>query len=99
MLVHRKGDFIFPVDVVVKFSDGETVREHWDDRARWKRYTYGVPPRWTDREFVFAAAHMVKPDTFNNRRTPEANSAAALKLANYWMVLTQLFARLVAWLV
>jgi len=34
VLVHRKGDFIFPVDVVVKFDDGETVREQWDGRDR-----------------------------------------------------------------
>ena len=30
--VSRRGDGIFPVDVLVVFDDGETVRERWDGR-------------------------------------------------------------------
>ena len=38
--IHRKGDFIFPVDVAIRFDDKETIREHWDGRDRWVRYVY-----------------------------------------------------------
>jgi hypothetical protein len=99
VLVHRKGDFIFPVDVVVKFSDGETVREHWDGQDRWKRYTYDRAAQVDSAELDSQPPIWLDQNTFNNSRTREANSAATLKLANYWMVLTQLFAQLVAWLV
>src|SRR5581483_2236115 len=34
VLVHRKGDFIFPVAVLIKFDNGESVREQWDGRDR-----------------------------------------------------------------
>src|SRR5208283_4744151 len=28
--LHRKEDFVFPVELEVKFANGEKVREHWD---------------------------------------------------------------------
>ena len=28
--IRRTGDFLFPVDVLVKFDDGSTATEHWD---------------------------------------------------------------------
>ncbi len=40
VILHRKGDFVFPVEAVVKFDNGETVREHWDGKERWVRYVY-----------------------------------------------------------
>ena len=40
VILHRKGDFVFPVDAVVKFDDGSTTREHWDGKDRWVRYVY-----------------------------------------------------------
>jgi hypothetical protein len=41
--VHRKGDFVFPVALTVRFADGSEKREAWDggrDGARWKRFSY-----------------------------------------------------------
>src|SRR5262252_2434325 len=38
--VHRKSDFVMPVEVEVKFDNGEKVREHWDGLSRWTRFTY-----------------------------------------------------------
>ena len=40
VLLHRKGDFVFPVDAVVNFDNGSTTREHWDGKDRWVRYVY-----------------------------------------------------------
>ena len=40
VILHRKGDFVFPVDAVVKFDDGSMTREHWDGKDRWVRYVY-----------------------------------------------------------
>src|SRR5664279_2604172 len=40
VILHRKGDFIFPVNAVVKFDNGESTRERWDGKDRWVRYVY-----------------------------------------------------------
>jgi hypothetical protein len=99
VVVHRKGDFIFPVDVLVKFSNGETARERWDGRDRWIRYTYQGNYRVDSAEVDPTGENWLDKNFYNNSRTREANPAATHKLANYWMVFTQLFAQLLAWLV
>jgi hypothetical protein len=44
VVVHRKGDFVFPVELKVVFEDGSEKRERWDGgkpgEPRWKRFTY-----------------------------------------------------------
>jgi hypothetical protein len=32
--VHRRGDFVLPVTLEVKFDNGEILREHWDGQDR-----------------------------------------------------------------
>lgn len=98
VLVRRKGDFIFPVEVEVKFDNGEKVREKWDGRDRWIRLAYEKKARIVSAEVD--PEHKVWLDTnlFNNSQTRERHSAATRKLANYWLFLTQFFAQLLAWL-
>ena len=38
VLVHRRGELVFPVEVEIAFVGGERVRERWDGRERWKRF-------------------------------------------------------------
>ena len=40
VILHRKGDFVFPVEAVVKFDNGESTIERWDGKDRWVRYVY-----------------------------------------------------------
>jgi hypothetical protein len=40
VLLQRLGDFTFPVTAQFKFDNGETIRETWDGRDRWKRFVY-----------------------------------------------------------
>src|SRR5580658_5856583 len=35
--LQRKEDFVMPVEVEIKFDNGETLREHWDGVSRWTR--------------------------------------------------------------
>lgn len=99
VVVHRKGDFVFPVDVAVKFDNGETVREQWDGRDRWVRYTY-------DRKGARVASAEVDPDhkvwldrdRYNNSRTTEPDSTAAPKLAHYWAFMNECAAQVLMWL-
>ena len=41
--VRRLGDFVFPVELEVVFDNGDTLREHWDGKALWKKFRYIRP--------------------------------------------------------
>src|SRR5689334_6365520 len=40
VVVHRKGEFVLPVEIEIKFDDGSRLREHWDGKDRWTRLSY-----------------------------------------------------------
>jgi hypothetical protein len=40
VVVHRKGEVVFPVSLKVVFADGTEKRESWDGQDRWKRFIY-----------------------------------------------------------
>ena len=98
VLVHRKGDFIFPVEVEVKFDNGESVREHWDGRDRWVRFSYDKKAKIASAEVDPDYKVWLDKDRFNNSQTAEANFAATRKLATYWLFAAQMLAQLLAWL-
>ncbi len=99
VLVHRKGDFIFPVDVLVKFDNGEQVREHWDGRDRWVRYSYDKRARLVSAEIDPEHAVWLDKDFYNNSYVAKPVSGARRKLSAYWLVFTQLLAQWLTWLV
>lgn len=43
--VERKGELIFPQEILIVFDNGEEIREEWDGKARWKRFVYFRPYR------------------------------------------------------
>lgn len=98
VLVRRKGDFVFPVEVEVKFDNGERLREKWDGHDRWIRFTYERKARVVSAEVDPDRKVWLDCDFFNNSQTQEPNGGATRKLANDWLFLTQFFAQLVAWL-
>jgi hypothetical protein len=40
VVVRRLGAARLPVELLVEFSDGRSVRETWDGQYRWQRFTY-----------------------------------------------------------
>lgn len=99
IVVHRKGDFIFPTTVEMRFDDGERVREHWDGADRWVRYTYAKKARLVSAEVDPDHRVTLDVDVFNNSRLVKPETGATRKIANYWMMIVQFFAGLGAWLV
>lgn len=98
VVVHRKGDFIFPVDVLIKFEDGETVRERWDGHERWVRYTYEKKAKVVSAEIDHENAVRLDKNFFNNSYVDKEDDRAAGKLARYWTVAVQFLSQLAAWL-
>jgi aminopeptidase N len=96
-LVHRKGDFVFPVELEVRFDNGEKVREHWDGRDRWVRYEYDKKARIASVELDPDHKVLLDRDFFNNSKRAEPNPKPAWKLTNYFTFVTQWFTQFLAW--
>jgi hypothetical protein len=96
--VRREGNFVFPVTLEVRFSDGSKAREHWDGVDRWIRYTYVKNANVVSAEID--PDHQILLDTnfFNNSYVVAANGAASWKLTNYWMFVVQFMAQFASWL-
>jgi hypothetical protein len=97
--LHRKGDFVFPVTVEIKFKDGTKVREHWDGVDRWVRYTYVKNSKVVSAEIDPDHDVLLDKNYFNNSYVVKRNGTASWKLANYWMFAEQCFAQFAAWVV
>jgi aminopeptidase N len=97
--VHRKGDFIMPVDLLVKFDDGSQARERWDGQDRWKRFEYHKHARMLSAELYPGQDVLMDLHEFNNSYVVKSDGRATSKITLYWMALTQLFAHLISWLV
>jgi hypothetical protein len=95
--IHRKEDFVFPIDVEIKFDNGEKVREHWDGQDRWVRYAYEKKAKVESVEIDPDHKIFFDRNNFNNSYLRKAHSAAARKLENYWVFVSQFFAQCLAW--
>lgn len=98
VVVHRKGDFVFPVDVVIKFDNGESVTERWDGKDRWVRYTYDKKAKLVSAELDPGTKVRLDKNYFNNSYNEKADTRASRKILYYWTWLTQLVAQWLAWL-
>jgi len=86
VMVRRLGEAVFPVDVLVTFENGTTVRERWDGRDRWKLFETTGTSR--------AVSAQVDPDrvllldvnfTNNSRTLRPATGAATRKWTVKWL--------------
>jgi Peptidase family M1 domain len=98
VVVHRKGDFIMPVDLQVRFRNGEMVMEHWDGRDRWIRYTYDRPDKIVSAEIDPTHQVLLDRDEFNNSWTTEGSGKAVRKLTNLCTFFDQWIGQILAWL-
>ncbi len=98
VVVHRKGDFVIPVQLEVKFDNGEVVREIWDGRSRWHRFTWEKKAQLVSAEIDTNQRFMLDKNFYNNSYTRDSNGAASSKITSYWMIVVQWFSQMLAWL-
>jgi peptidase M1-like protein len=96
--VVRKGDFVLPVDVDIKFDDGSTAVEHWDGQDRWVRYQYDRKAKIQSAQIDAHNQMTLDRDSFNNSFTEEADPRAAHKLRTIWVFASEWLSQLLAWL-
>jgi hypothetical protein len=99
VLIHRKGDFLFPVDLLLKFDNGEQVREHWDGRDRWVRYSYDKKARLVSAQIDPGQAVWLDRNFYNNSYVVAPMPGTRRKVSSYWLVFTQFLGQWLAWLV
>jgi hypothetical protein len=95
--LQRKGDFIMPVEIEIKFEGGEKIREHWDGVSRWIKFTYEKKAKLESAEIDPDHKIQIDRNDFNNSYTAREHGKAARKLTNYWLVVTQWFGQALAW--
>jgi len=95
--LHRKEDFIMPVEVEIVFDNGDKVREHWDGQSRWTRFGYQKKSKVVSAEIDPDHKVTLDRNIFNDSRTAEANGKPAQKVTNYWTFITQWAAQALAW--
>ncbi len=98
VILHRKGDFIFPVETEVKFDNGESTRERWDGKDRWVRYVYRKKAKVQSVQLDPGYRITLDDNYLNNSRVTESQHKATAKIATYWMFLTQFLGQILSWL-
>jgi len=95
--LQRKEDFVLPVEVEIKFENGEAIREHWDGVGRWTKFSYDKKAKIVSAEIDPDHKILIDRNAFDNSYTLEPNGKPAHKLANYWLSVTQLLGQALAW--
>jgi hypothetical protein len=95
--LQRKDAFVMPVDVEIKFDNGEKVREHWDGASRWTKFTYDKKAKVESAEIDPDHKIQIDRDNFDNSYTAEAHKKPVHKVENYWLFITQWAAQALAW--
>ncbi len=95
--VHRKEDFAMPLDVEVKFDNGEKIREHWDGQARWTRFAFQKKAKVVSAEIDPDHTVQLDRNDFNNSYVAEGDGKAVHKLGNFWLFVTQFFSQALGW--
>jgi hypothetical protein len=96
--LQRKEDFVMPVDVEIKFENGDKIREHWDGTGRWTRLgPYEKKTKLASAEIDPDHKIQIDRNDFNNSYRAEANGKPARKVANYWLFVEQWVSQALAW--
>jgi hypothetical protein len=75
----RYGDWIFPVDVLITFDNGEKIREFWDGRDRWKRFVYVKNTKVISAEIDPDHKLVLDLNTTNNSRSLDQKRPAVVR--------------------
>jgi aminopeptidase N len=95
--LHRKEDFVMPVEVEIKFDNGEKIRERWDGQSRWTRFGYLKKAKVVSAELDPDHTVQIDRNNFNNSYVVEANPKPTHKLSTYWLFATQWVSQALAW--
>lgn len=79
------GGVIFPVEVLIKFKNGEEIREQWDGHGRWVKYKYVKPTQIEFAQIDPENKVVLDVNTLNNSRTLKRLAKGVNKLSLRWL--------------
>src|SRR5262249_43159733 len=89
VVVRRRGEAIWLVDIAFKFAGKPVEHVAWDGRARWKRYDFHRPGKreWVDMDPERGIELDV--DWLKNAERVEPDRRAAVRLTSRWLLVVQ----------
>jgi hypothetical protein len=81
VVVLRKGELLFPQEILIVFEDETEVREKWDGRDRWKRFVYKKPIKLKFAQLDPENKILLDSNFVNNSRTLKREKTFSLKHA------------------
>ncbi len=85
VLVRRLGEATAPVDVEIRYENGEIVREQWDGLYRWIKYVYEKPSKVKSAEVDPERKLALEANFTNNSRLANEDSRSAAKWYVRWI--------------
>jgi hypothetical protein len=79
VIVHRLGEVIMPVEVLVHFDNGDEALEHWDGKDRTKEFSYKRPERIVWAQIDPQEKIKIDINLLNNGKTTEQETGVAWK--------------------
>lgn len=89
VILNRLGEVYMPVDVLVKFDNGDEVREIWDGKARSYEFSYERPEKIVWAKVDPDNKILIDTNLMNNSITLEPKRSTALKYAIKFLFMLQ----------
>jgi hypothetical protein len=89
VIVQRRGDAVWPIDIAFKFVGKPVERATWDDQRRWRRFDFHRPEQleWVDIDPDRKVELDV--DWLNNAQRLQPDRRAAARLTSRWLLVVQ----------
>lgn len=85
VVVSREGEIKFPVEILVRFNNGDSVREKWDGEDRYCVFTYKRPSSVASAQVDPEHKVWLDINFLNNGRTVSNQDSAPSKYAWRWL--------------
>jgi len=85
VVVSRLGEVLAPVDVVIRFDNGEVIQQDWDGKYRWVKFVFEKPSKVISAEVDPQRKLALEANFTNNSRLAEPDNRAAAKWYIRWI--------------
>ena len=79
------GEVVFPIEILVKFEDGEKILENWDGKDRYIVYEYESEKKVISAEVDPDRKIWLDVNMLNNGKTIQSNKAAIFKYSSRYL--------------
>jgi len=76
--IYRKGEAVLPIDVLIVFDSGDSLKFVWDGKDRWKKYTFIRPDKILSAAVDPGGKLLLDSNHTNNSKTAEIKNRPIL---------------------